>query len=115
MTLEERIEAACMTMPMGWRVEVVFERGSAWVNAVRPDGTVVPIEDDECDLAELAGQAVRLAEDETFAGEIGHGEECGAGRDRKGVKNEVETLSDHCAGDGDCGHSAAAFRSLFPW
>lgn len=67
MTLEKALEHAAEHLPEGWTVHVSVEKGSGWVNAERPDGTMVDMHDDETDLEEQVRNAVRLAHDEIAA------------------------------------------------
>lgn len=67
MTLEKALEHAAEHLPEGWTVHVSVENGSGWVNAERPDGTMVDMHEDETDLEEQVRNAVRLAHDEIAA------------------------------------------------
>lgn len=52
MTLEKALEHAAEHLPEGWTVHISVEKGSGWVNAERPDGTMVDMYEDETDLEE---------------------------------------------------------------
>lgn len=69
-SIESAIEFAATKLPSGWSVRIEVEKGSAWVEAIRPDGTKVDIVDDEYDLEQLVGEAVRLALDEVEADKL---------------------------------------------
>ncbi len=67
MTLEKALEHAAEHLPEGWIVYISVEKGSGWVTAERPDGSMVDMHEDETDLEEQVRNAVRLAHDEIAA------------------------------------------------
>jgi hypothetical protein len=67
MTIEHRIELAAEHLPEGWQIEIGVERGSAWVKAIRPDGSETIIDDGESSLEELFRDAFIMAQDEHAA------------------------------------------------
>ena len=64
-TIEQAIETASENLPIGWRIRVDVERGSAIVAAIRPDGTDVSVYEDETSLSDMILSAMRLAFGET--------------------------------------------------
>jgi hypothetical protein len=70
MTLEQAIEHAAEHLPDGWVVRLEAEHNSAWVEAIRPDGSKVMMGDGETDLAEQVRDVVKLAHDEAAAAKI---------------------------------------------
>jgi hypothetical protein len=72
LTLEQAIERAAEVLPEGWSVAVHVENGSAWVEAERPDGEAVHIDNGNLCLTELVCHAVRLALDERALEEMGN-------------------------------------------
>ena len=63
MTLEKRIDSACEYLPYGWRLRINIERDAAYVTAIRPDGTEVPMPDGERDIEERVTDAILFALD----------------------------------------------------
>jgi len=63
-TIENAIEEAARDLPKGWKIVLSMERGAAWVEAVRPDESVVPIDPCDGDLYDCIRDAGRLAVDE---------------------------------------------------
>ena len=75
MSLENLINDAAEVLPEGWIVRIEVEKGAGWVKVIRPDGTEVEIEDDECDMAEMFQDAVGMVMDEVAMDRIIESEE----------------------------------------
>lgn len=70
MSLEKAIEHAAEHLPEGWTIHIAVERGAGWVNAERPDGSMVDMREDDTDFAEQVNAVVRLAHDEAEADKL---------------------------------------------
>lgn len=64
--LNEAIDKAAECLPEGWQIELSVERGSASVTLIRPDGSVIPIEDDE-GMVSMVRSAILCADAEVRA------------------------------------------------
>ena len=69
-TIEKAIEEAARDLPEGWTIVLSVENGAAWVEAVRPNGIRVTIDDPDGDIYDRVREAGRLAVDETKADEM---------------------------------------------
>jgi NADH:ubiquinone oxidoreductase subunit F (NADH-binding) len=67
MKIDDLIESISGGLPEGWRVRLEIENGAATVTAIRPDGSEVPIDDDEQEVEGLLREALHLALDEREA------------------------------------------------
>mgnify|MGYP002141892168 CR=1 FL=1 len=62
-TLESAIELAAATLPTGYLLRVVVERGAGWLELTTPAGEELEVPGEPCDpLAELVAGAVLLAQ-----------------------------------------------------
>jgi hypothetical protein len=71
MTLEETVNKAAEVLVDGWSIVISVEKDSASVEAVRPDGTRVQMDDGEADLQEQVSSAIALAKDEDESNNLG--------------------------------------------
>ena len=70
MNLEEAIERAASSLPVGWSIHISVENGSGWVQTERPDGSRVDMHSDDADFREQVLAGIRLAYDEMAADEL---------------------------------------------
>lgn len=64
------IERAAETLPEDWEVRIDVQRGYGEVIVTRPDGTEVPMQDGESDIARQFQNASILIRDELEAGKM---------------------------------------------
>ena len=70
MTLDQIIDKFTESAPDGWQAVLTVENGWGCVEAVRPDGTRVVMDDGESCLVEQVQNVLDLAEHERLADEI---------------------------------------------